>query len=113
MLGKRGWKTVLTDSVSVVHEKSNVRLTEVLVWCDTPWVRVKPHHGSELVLSHVEAVDDSVSGEIGHVQAVKRGNRNELEIHIGLRDICLFIQIVSIVSKLGGSINTDERQTRV
>ena len=82
VLGKRGWKTVLTDSVSVVHEKSNVRLTEVLVWCDTPWVRVKPHHGSELVLSHVDgAVDDSVSGEIGHVQAVKRGNRDELEIH--------------------------------
>ena len=63
VLGKRGWKIVLTDSVSVVHEKSNVPLTEVLVWCDTPWVRVKPHHGSELVLSHVdEAVDDSVSG---------------------------------------------------
>ena len=33
-------------------------------------------------MSHVaEAVDDSVSGEIGHVQAVKRGNRDELEIH--------------------------------
>ena len=82
MLGKRGWKTVLTDLISVVHEKSNVQLTEVLVWCDTPWVRVKPHYGSELVLSHVdETVDDSVSGEIGHVHAVKRGNRDELEIH--------------------------------
>ena len=26
VLGKRGWKTVLTDSVSVVHEKSNVQM---------------------------------------------------------------------------------------
>ena len=81
MLGKRGWKTVLTDSVSVVHEKSNVQMTEVMIWCDTPWVRVKPHHGSELILSHVEAGDNSVSGEIGHVSAVKRGNRDELEVH--------------------------------
>ena len=51
VLGKRGWKTVLTDSVSVVHEKSNVQMTEVMIWCDTPWVRVKPHHGSELIFS--------------------------------------------------------------
>ena len=36
VLGKRGWKTVLTDSVSVVHEKSNVQMTEVMMWCDTP-----------------------------------------------------------------------------
>ena len=42
VLGKRGWKTVLTDSVSVVHEKSNVQMTEVMIWCDTPWVPVKP-----------------------------------------------------------------------
>ena len=61
VLGKRGWKTVLTDSVSVAHEKSNVQMTEVMIWCDTPWVRVKPHHGSELILSHVEAGDNSVS----------------------------------------------------
>ena len=81
VLGKRGWKTVLTDSVSVVHEKSNVQMTEVMIWCDTPWVRVKPHHGSELILSHVEAGDNSVSGDIGHVNAVKRGNRDELEVH--------------------------------
>ena len=81
VLGKRGWKTVLTDSVSVVHEKSNVQMTEVMMWCDTPWVRVKPHHGSELILSHVEAGDNSVSGDIGHVSAVKRGNRDELEVH--------------------------------
>ena len=54
VLGKRGWKTVLTGSVSVVHEKSNVQMTEVMMWCDTPWVRVKPHHGSELILRHVE-----------------------------------------------------------
>ena len=80
VLGKRGWKTVLTDSVSVVHEKSNVQMTEVMIWCDTPWVRVKPHHGSELILSHVEAGDNSVSGDIGHVNAMKRGNRDELEV---------------------------------
>ena len=47
-------------------------------WCDTPWVRVKPHHGGELILSHVDASDSSVSG---HVSAVKRGNRDELEVH--------------------------------
>eukprot|EP00434_Breviolum_minutum_P044341 symbB.v1.2.039593.t1/scaffold6673.1/size16291/1 len=63
VLGKRGWKTVLTDSVSVVHEKSNVQMNEVMIWCDTPWVRVKPHHGSELILSHVEAGDNSVQGQ--------------------------------------------------
>ena len=78
VLGKRGWKTVLTDSVSVVHERSNVQMTEVMIWCDTPWVRVKPHHGGELILSHVDAGDNSVSG---HVSAVKRGNRDELEVH--------------------------------
>ena len=78
VLGKRGWKTVLTDSVSVVHERSNVQMTEVMIWCDTPWVRVEPHHGGELILSHVDAGDNSVSG---HVSAVKRGNRDELEVH--------------------------------
>ncbi len=66
----------------MVHEKSNVQMTEVLIWCETPWVRVKPHQGNELILSHVEeAVDDGVSGEIGHVHAVKRSNQDELEIH--------------------------------
>jgi len=53
----------------------------VMIWCDTPWVRVKPHHGSELIFSHVEAGDNGVSGVIGHVSAVKRGNRDELEVH--------------------------------
>ena len=77
VLGKRGWKTVLTDSVWVVHERSNVQMTEVMIWCDTAWVRVKPHHGGELILSHVDAGDSSVSG---HVSAVKRGNRDELEV---------------------------------
>ena len=44
---------VLTDSVSVVHERSNVQMTEVMTGCDTLSVRVKPHHGSELILSQL------------------------------------------------------------
>ena len=92
VLGKRGWKTVLTDSVSV-HEKSNVQMTKVMIWCDTPWVRVKPHHGSELILSH-EAGDNSVSGEIGHVSAVKRGEMNWE--FIGQKGMFHFIQMETL-----------------
>ena len=67
----------------------------------------EPHHGSELVLSHVdEAVDDSVSGEIGHVQAVKRGNRAELEVHRAKgHEHC--------IKAIRGSISTDGKRTRV
>ena len=89
----------------MVHEKSNVQMTEVMIWCDTPWVRVKPHHGSELILSHVEADDNSVSGDIGHVSAVKRGNRDELGSSQGKRGMFHFTQIVSTVLKLREFIN--------
>ena len=47
-----------------------------MIWCDTAWVRVKLH-GGELILSHVEAGDNSVSEDIDHVSAVKRGNRDD------------------------------------
>ena len=80
VLVKREWKTVLTDSVSVVHEKSNVQMTEVMIWCDTPWVRLKPHHGSELILSQLVTWSlkftlpaPSVAGATRQFSAVPRG----------------------------------------
>ena len=48
-LGKKGWRFTLSDGVQVSHDKWNVELTDVLLWCDTPWVKVFPYHGSNLV----------------------------------------------------------------
>ena len=87
----------LTDSVSVVHEKSNVQMTEVIIWCDTPWVRV-------------EANDNSVSGDIGHVSAVETGMNWKFT---GQKGMFHFIQIVSTVLKLREFINIVGKRTRV
>ena len=73
-----------------------------------------PSCSSDLILSHVEAGDNSVSGEIGHVNAVKRGNRDELEVHIiGQKGMFHFIQIASTVLKLREFVNTVGKRTRV
>ena len=45
-LGKLGLQTVLTDGVSIDHVRNGLTLTDTMIWCETPCLKVKPYLGT-------------------------------------------------------------------
>ena len=85
-LGKLGWKIILNDGIVIENPKNGLSLLETVIWCDTPWLKVKPHFGKELVLqvSQQIGLGQDVTDDFnvtGHVCGIDRKNRDELEIH--------------------------------
>ena len=78
-LGRLGWTIVLTEDVKVFHEKSEVTTVDTVMWCETPWVKVFPHHGKELLLPNVDLGDSLTGGHVCGIGGLK--NRDELEVH--------------------------------
>ena len=81
-LRRLGWRTVLTDGVSIENPKNSLSLVETMIWCETPWLKVKPHFGKELVLQVRQKGEvDHVSDLTGQLCGLKGRHQDELEVH--------------------------------
>ena len=85
-LGKLGWKIILNDGIVIENPKNGLTLLDTVIWCDTPWLKVKPHFGKELVLqvSQQVGLEQDVTDDFtatGHVCGIDRKRKDELEIH--------------------------------
>ena len=80
-LAKCGWQVILDESVVAKHLKTLVTMSDTTFWCDTPWLKVLPHFGKELLMnSTMEENPEEDVPLIGHVSGVKC-NRDDLEAH--------------------------------
>ena len=77
-LGKLGWKTVLTDGVSIDHAKNGWTLTDTMIWCETPWLKVQPHFRNEIPLQSCVTGSEV---ETGQLCGIDRKQLDELEVH--------------------------------
>ena len=69
---------MLNDGVSIDHERNGLTLTDTMIWCETRWLKVKPHFGNEIPLQI------SVTGtevESGQICGIDRKQLDELEVH--------------------------------
>ena len=46
-LGKQGWDFSCGKQVKMIHRDTQSVACGLSVWCDTPWIRVKPYEGNE------------------------------------------------------------------
>lgn len=78
-LGKKGWKIFLGEGIEMSHDKWKIQLVDTLMWCETPWVRVFPYHGTEVVW---ETEDSSLGTQLNALKRVVGPlSAEELQIH--------------------------------
>ena len=46
-LAKQGWDFSCGNEVKMIHRNTQSVACGLSVWCDTPWIRVRPHEGNE------------------------------------------------------------------
>ena len=87
-LGKQGWQVILDSGVSVRHGRNALSMVDTALWCDTPWVKVFQHSGSDFLLavppsdqSSQPAQHDDAGDDAGQLFGLKRRNVDELHIH--------------------------------